>query len=65
MRWHDKGTTSIREDGAKVGEFTMDGKPGWWGYPASWKPRGHVEAVGPFLDREEAKAAVDSALVYA
>lgn len=26
MRWEDRPGTSIREDGAKVGEFVIDGK---------------------------------------
>ena len=55
--WTDKPSmTSVRDDGAKVGCFYIDGRSEWWGYPPSGCP------TGPHETCEEAKAAVDSAL---
>lgn len=55
--WIDKQSmTSVRDDGAKVGCFSVNGRLEWWGYPLS------AGATGPHASCEEAKAAVDSAL---
>ena len=62
MTWRDHPGGSRREDGAKVGEFASG--PGesmeWWAYPPGWKPRGTVDALGPFQSRQEAKDSLSS-----
>lgn len=55
--WTDKPSmTSVRDDGAKVGGFWVNGRVEFWGYPVSACP------TGPHETCEEAKRAVDSAL---
>lgn len=57
VKWTDRQSlTSVREDGAKVGAFLVNGIMEWWGY----SPEGHP--TGPHPNCEEAKRAVDSAL---
>ena len=53
--WIDHQGGSVRADGGKIGEFCMDGRYSWWFYPPQWRPRGDVEALGPFNSRQEAK----------
>lgn len=60
MKWTDYPGGSVREDGAKVGEFFMDNEAQWWGYPPRWRHRGTIDALGPFLSRREAKDAMSS-----
>jgi len=55
MEWTDYPGGSIRIDGFKIGEFIIDGDFQWWGYPPGWRPRGGMEALGPFKSRQEAK----------
>lgn len=62
MKWVDRPGTSVREDGAKAGEFVIDGKVVWFAYPANWRPRCELTALGPFPTREQAKYAVDTNL---
>jgi len=62
MTWIHREYTSIREDGAKVGAFIVEGKPEWWAYPKGWTARGNVPAVGPWPNRTEAIASLDSVL---
>lgn len=58
--WTDRDGKSVHVLGHKVGLFTgIDGKLEWWAYPAGWKPRGTIEAKGPFRSRSAAKAALD------
>ena len=57
--WTDKGTTSLHRDGHKVGLFLVAGNLEWWAYPANWRPRGSVQAKGPFRSRGAAKASLD------
>ncbi|BDU76249.1 hypothetical protein [Mesoterricola sediminis] len=66
MIWTDYPGGSVRSDGAKVGEFFMaqGGPPEWWGYPAGWRPRGGMDATGPYRTRQEAKDALSSALPF-
>jgi hypothetical protein len=61
--WTDHMGSSVRSDGAKIGEFpAIDGRSGfeWFAYPPGWRPRGTVEALGPFLNRDDAKRAITS-----
>jgi len=58
--WIDHQGGSVRSDGAKIGEFCMDGVYQWWFYPPDWRPRGNVEALGPFNSRQEAKVGAQS-----
>jgi hypothetical protein len=60
MTWTNRPGSSRREDGAKVGEFFLNGKPQWFAYPASWRPRCEFAALGPFDTRDEAKYAIDT-----
>jgi hypothetical protein len=66
MNWIDYPGGSIRSDGAKVGEFVINGRVEWWGYPAGWVPRGSTcgDPAGPFNYRHDAKAAMDASLLY-
>ena len=43
----------------KYGLFVVEGRMEWWAYPAGWRPRGTVEAKGPFRSRNAAKASLD------
>ena len=58
--WTDKMGSSVRQDGAKVGEFPNGSGYEWWAYPPGWRPRGPVDALGPFNSRQEAKVALSS-----
>jgi hypothetical protein len=58
--WIDTMGTSSRPDGAKIGEFLDGNEYVWWGYPPGWKPRGGIDAIGPFRTRQEAKIAITS-----
>lgn len=58
--WIDHQGGAVRGDGAKVGEFPIDGRYEWWAYPPGWRPRGPVDALGPFNSRQEAKVALSS-----
>lgn len=58
--WTDYPGGSVREDGAKVGEFCIGGSFEWWGYPPGWRHRGTIDALGPFQSRQEAKDAMTS-----
>ena len=58
--WSDTMGTSLRADGAKVGEFLNGDHYSWWSYPPGWKHRGTVDALGPFNSRQEAKVALSS-----
>jgi hypothetical protein len=60
--WTDYPGGSVRSDGAKAGEFIIDGRFEWWGYPPHSRPRGEVDAIGPFATRDEAKDALTSCL---
>jgi len=62
VKWEDRPGTSVREDGAKVGVWTLNGKDEWWGYSRNWRPRCELTALGPFPTREQAKYAVDTNL---
>ena len=66
MTWIDHPGGSIRHDGAKVGEFPIDGRFEWWGYPAGYRPRhSNPELVqGPFESRQLAKDAMDTAIPF-
>ncbi len=66
MTWTDHYGGSIRHDGAKVGEFCIEGRYEWWGYPADYRyGRTNPELVqGPFESRELAKNAMDTAIPF-
>jgi hypothetical protein len=62
MTWTDHPGGSVRSDGAKVGEFCINGKFEWWAYPAGWYPRCTIETLqplGPFFSRKKAKQEMD------
>ena len=58
--WIDRDATSLHKEGHRVGLFVVEGGLEWWAYPAGWKPRGTVEAKGPFCSRNAAKASLDA-----
>lgn len=60
LKWTDYPSGSVREDGAKVGEFCLNGGFEWWAYPPGWVHRGTVDALGPFQSLQEAKDAMTS-----
>jgi len=60
--WIDHQGGSVRADGGKIGEFPNNGRFDWWFYPPNWRPRGDVEALGPFNSRQEAKLGAQSYL---
>ena len=62
MNWTDRPGSSVRADGARVGEWFTNGKSEWWGYPAAWRPRCELTALGPYSTRAQAKYAVDTSL---
>ena len=64
MTWTDYPGGSVRLDGAKVGEFCIEGRIEWWGYGAGWRPRSDVPVIGPFNYRNDAKGAMDSQLPF-
>ena len=62
MSWTDRAASSRREDGAKVAEFFVNDRPEWWGYPANWRPRCELAALGPYDTREQAKYGIETYL---
>ena len=66
MTWTDYPGGSVRDDGARVGEFCVDGRFEWWGYPSGYRPRhSNPELVQcPFETRGQAKYAMDTAIPF-